>query len=486
MLGASRSQLISQFIAESIGYALLALVIGLLLVEFAEQYTPMASWLGKSQLMEIGSEITLIAWITVGTLLIGLFAGAYPAFYLSFMEPLSAVTSNKRPRGSAIQTRQALTFIQFLVSISVVASTLLMLLQMEYMANKPLGYSTEDKIRGKLRGIEMIENVPLIRSELMADPSVLGAVDTYFVPGNSAGNASRIFEGRAGEPPVPMVVAFLYGGFDFINVMGIELLQGRNFSEETPTDYQEALLVNQSLVEAMGWEDPIGKQVTTPTNTSYVIGVVSDFHIASLHNPIRPMIISPIQYDYDIDYRALDIAMSELVIRISSKDRSRAISHIEAVMGELDPEHPFEFEFFDSAIAEQYANETQLMALTGIFAAICIIISCLGLFGLTAFTTQQRTKEIGIRKVLGATTSQIILFLARFQMLLVAGAAIIASIISYVVMDDWMSNFAYRTEMPLWAFVVASLSVGAIAFLTIASQSMKTARSNPVEALRYE
>ncbi len=486
MLGASRGQLVSQFIAESVVYALLALLVGLLLVEFAEQYTPLADWLGKSQLMDFGSETVLIGWITVGTLLIGLVSGAYPAFYLSFMEPLTAVSSNKQPKGSATQTRQVLTFIQFLVSVSVVASTLLMLLQMEYMTNKPLGYSIEDKIRIKLRGIEMIEKVPLIRSELMTDSSVLGAVDTYFVPGNNAGNGFRTFEGPTGQPPIPMVVAFLYGGFDFLDVMGIDLLEGRNYSESIPTDYEQALLVNQSLVDAMGWENPIGKQVTTPTNTSFVIGVVNDFHIASLHDPIRPLIISSIQYDYDIDFRALDIAMSELVIRISTENIPRTIAHIESVMRRMDPEHPFEYQFFDNAIAEQYANETQLMTLTGMFAVICIVISSLGLFGLTAFTTQQRTKEIGIRKVLGATTAQIIMFLAQFQMLLVAGAAIAASLVSYAVIDNWLSSFAYRIDIPLWAFLAAGVGVGAIAFLTIALQSMKTARSNPVEALRYE
>ncbi len=485
VLGAEKVQLITQFMGESIFYALLALVIGLVCVELAELFTPLNAWLGKSNLLNLSQETTLIAWIVAGTLAIGMMAGAYPAFYLSSIAPLSSITSTKKPRRSGIHIRQILVFIQFFVSIGVVASTLLMGLQMQYVASKPLGYNNENKISVQLRGVDVLEKIPVIRNELLSNPNVLGVVETSFVPGGGAPINLMQVENNNGEFEQTGLYHFAVGP-EFVDVMGLEIVEGRDFSTRLLTDVGTSVVVNETLVKNLGWENPIGKRIQN--FNARVVGVMKDFHIASMHEPVPSMLIRPFP---PADFSNTPPAQRNLVsrtiaINIAGEDIYQTINHIEAVMLKFDPEHPFEFRFFDDMLNELYTSETNLMKLTGVFAAICIFISCLGLYGLSAFTTEQRTKEIGVRKVLGASTSQIIVLLAQYQMVLVVIAAVIASITSYVVMDNWLSTFAYRTDIRLWIFAAAALSVAAVAFVTVALQSSRTAQSNPVDALRYE
>ncbi|MDP2141442.1 MAG: ABC transporter permease [Gammaproteobacteria bacterium] len=483
ILGANRSQLITQFVGESICYALLALVIGLMIVELVERYTPITGWLGKSYLLQFSTEMVLIAWIIVGTLAIGILAGAYPAFYLSFIEPVNAISGSRKSRSSIVQLRHILTFVQFIVSVSVIACTLMMLVQMNYVASRPLGYDIENRILIKLRGADVIERIPVIRNELFTNPAVLGVTETSFVPGVPPGNAIVTLETSDGvSPPVRLPVGRLYSGVDFIEVMGLEMVLGESFAQRSSTAEGSAVIVNESLVAQMGWENPIGKQIFSLNST--VIGVMKDFHAESLHRPILPIMLSIFRPPDSAIVQPLDILTRDIVISISGSNMNSTLAHIERVMTSLDPEHPFEFQFFENTVDQQYRSELQLMNLTGVFAAICIVVSCLGLFGLSALTTQQRTREIGIRKVLGATAAQIVMLLARFQVVIVIVASVFASVLSYVVMNIWMSGFTYRADIPLWPFLAATLGVAALAFLTIALHSVATAHSNPVQALR--
>jgi putative ABC transport system permease protein len=274
---------------------------------------------------------------------------------------------------------------------------------------------------------------------------------------------------------------------NFLEVMGMKLVSGRDFSKRLLTDVGSTFIVNETMVKKRGWKNPLGKRISLGTDNGRVIGVVQDFHYRSLHHAVEPFAM----HHSDINFKdlqgeiraAIQIA---LVIKISDHDRSDTLSFLQKKFAEYDPVHPFEYSFVDDDISRLYLSEARLMKMTGIFAGICIFISCLGLFGLAAFTTEQRSREIGIRKVLGASSSQIILMLSRKTILLVLVGAVIASIAAYFAIDEWLTSFAYRAGINSIAFIIASIIVMAVAFLTVALQSYKTAQANPARTLRYE
>ena len=485
IMGSTKWQLMMQFMGESTFYSLVALGLGLVLVGLAEIYTPINSWLNKDNLFNIGDELSLLGWTVFGTLLIGVLAGAYPALYLSSIAPISSISSAKKPNNSGLNIRQALVFIQFLVSVGIVASTALMGMQIQYVASKPLGYNSKNKIAVQMRGADVIEKFEVIKNVLLNDPNVLGVVETGFIPGGGA--QVRLMDVENNEGGFEQVGLYnLPVGPEFIDFMDIEILEGRDFSTKLLTDIGTSIVVNEAMVRELGWDDPIGKRIKQLN--ARVVGVMKNFHLLSLHEPIAPMFLRPFPPNNFANLPPIqrNLQSRTIAINISNIDVDQTISRIEAVMLQFDPNHPFEFEFFEDRLKDMYRSETSLMKLTAAFAAICISISCLGLYGLSAFTTEQRTKEIGIRKVMGASTSQIVLLFARSQITLVIVAAAIASTTSYYAMENWLLGFAYRTDIELWVFVLSSLLVTLVAFITVALQSLKTAQSNPIKALRYE
>ncbi|MDP6264426.1 MAG: ABC transporter permease [Pseudomonadales bacterium] len=485
IIGAERWQLIVQFMGESVGYALVALLLGGFLVVLAEAFTPLSSWLGKGALLDLSGEPLVIMWIVMGTILIGVLAGIYPALYLSSVAPLSALTATKRIRSSGLHLREILIFLQFLVSVGVLASTVLMQIQMRYVASKPLGYDEENKLSITLRGVETLERILVIRNELLKNASVLGFTESSYVPGQGVAIQLLQVENNQGQME-RTTLNHIAVGKEFIDVMDIEVIEGRDFSKRLLTDVGTSVVVNETMVKNMGWENPIGKRIQE--FNARVVGVVEDFHFASLHEPVVPMFLRPFPpADFsNVPPLQRPLQARTIIVSVAGEDVFRTINYIDSVISEIDPEHPFEFRFFDDLLNEMYENETNLMHLTSVFAGICMFISCLGLFGVAAFTTELRTKEIGIRKVIGATTLQIITMLARNLMYLVVVASVLASLLSYYVMNIWLDVFAYRVDIEVWVFIAASLVVAAIAFTTIAAQSSKTALSNPVNALRYE
>jgi putative ABC transport system permease protein len=285
-----------------------------------------------------------------------------------------------------------------------------------------------------------------------------------------------------------MLLKCMAVGDDFIETMGMEISQGRSFSEKLLTDVGTSVVVNEAMVKRMGWDAPLGKRIQNYfLSDGRVVGVVKDFHIASLHNPIEPFAM--VRYEFDTNQIAKENRESfaqNLTLTISPEDIPETIDFLKETFAEFDPKHPFQFEFIDDALNSLYLSEQRMMKLTGIFSGVCIFISCLGLFGLASFTTEQRTKEIGIRKVLGATSWQIISLLFRNILLLVLVGAAFAFFASYFVMDEWLSSFAYRTSINPMVFLISATLAAGVAFITVAFQSYKTARANPVSALRYE
>jgi putative ABC transport system permease protein len=272
---------------------------------------------------------------------------------------------------------------------------------------------------------------------------------------------------------------------DFFQVMGIEIVEGRDFSKRLITDVGDSFIVNQKMVKKMGWEQALGKHVG---GTGRVIGVAKDFHHGSFHIPIDALVFRRLPDKANVTGQNRDLLINYLTVNIADEGIFETLDFLEDKMAEFDPKHPFEFEFLDDFLNKLYQDEQRLMSLTGIFAAVCIFISCMGLFGLAAFTTEQRTKEIGIRKVLGASVGQIITMLAQNIMLLVILSAVIASGIAYWAMYEWLSEFEYHIKMNMdsWVFLVSAAVAAAVAYVTITLQSLKTAQANPINALRYE
>lgn len=272
--------------------------------------------------------------------------------------------------------------------------------------------------------------------------------------------------------------SFITVGDDFIPVMGIELLQGRDFSRRLLTDVGASYVVNEAFVHAMGWTEPLGKRMAIGAGfrPGPVIGVVKDFNFKSLRTGIEPFAM----------FRNDEAGVRLMVVSIAPEGIRETLRQIQKLFAEVDPTHPFEYTFLDEDLGRLYVSEERLLRLIGIFAAICIFVACLGLFGLAASATQQRTKEIGVRKVLGASTVTIILLLARRVLVLIGAGAIVASIVAWLAMQEWLSGFAYHAALSPAYLLLAALGAGAVALLTISLQSWRTAHGDPAEALRYE
>jgi putative ABC transport system permease protein len=486
VLGASQGQLIAQFLGESFTFTFIALVFGLALVEVALAATPIGDLMGKEHLLgALNSPLPLIAAVGVA-FAVALLAGLYPAFYLSSISPLAALTQVKRSWRTGFSMRQALVVSQLVISISVIACTLLMFDQMRYIRDKPLGFDTSDRLIVTLRGYDAVKNIKTIKAELRRLENVMDVTTITIVPGTDSWVNTMPVETNDGTME-SMAMNRLMVGLNFVDAMKVELVQGRGFSDEIATDVRESVIVNESFVKKRGWEQPLGKRFQTGPVGAKVIGVVKDFHYNSLHDAIGPMMMHPIDEGFaNVPELQKPLLQASFIVAMSGNGTADTLKAVQSTLVKFDPKFEFEPTFLDDKLGDLYKSESSLMKLTGIFSGICIFISIMGLFGLAAFTTEQRTKEIGIRKALGASDGQIIGLLSKHLAPLIAIAAIPASVLGYYAIDKWLQRFAYHTEIEVFSFIVAIVAVTTVAFATVALQSLKTAQAEPVDALRYE
>ena len=485
ILGASRLSLGVQFLGEALLFSLIALVLGLALVEVLMKFTPLNTLMGDQVLLNLRQQPALLAWIVGLGLAMGLLSGLYPAIYLSSWAPLTALTGKPVGGRGNLRLREVLVLTQFTISAAVIACTLLMGAQMRYVANKSLGFRRENQLVVTLRGTNTIDKLPAIRTELAKNAHILGVAQSLIIPGqlgpvnvaqveNNQGTLDQ--EGLINEPI----------GDDFVKVMGLKLLQGRDFSTKLLTDVGTNWLVNEALVRKMGWTEPIGKRIVLGLQSGRVVGVVQDFNFKSLHFAIEPLAMYTLVNDFSGTPEIFRPFQRRLMlVSISGEDVGGTLDFIEKAMSRVDAKHPFEYAFLDDSLDNLYKAEHRLTRLIGIFATVCIFIACLGLFGLAAFTTEQRTREIGTRKVLGASTWQIIVLLSRPILILVLIASALASGLAYFAMDEWLSGFAYRAGINPLIFLLAAAAAATVAFTTVALQSFKAASADPVHALRH-
>jgi putative ABC transport system permease protein len=332
--------------------------------------------------------------------------------------------------------------------------------------------------------------VPALRNELATNPNILAVSISQNIPGGQVGLIGLNVESASGIMELQSL-NLMNVGEDILPALGITLIEGRDFSQKYLTDVGQSIMVNQTMVDRMGWgTQAIGKLMKSaggPGLDGKVIGVFEDFHYAALYQDIGPLMMVSFRPDFSnasAENRAL--VTQTLVLSVAGENLSETLSFVQELMQRFDPNHPFEFEFLDDQLEQLYASEQNVLSLITIFAGICIFVSCLGLFGLASFTTARRTKEIGIRKVLGASSSQIILLLARSIVILIVVGAVVASVISFIVVNQWLNTFAYRDAINPMVFLIAALLAVAVAVVTVAVQSYRTVSANPVIALRYE
>ena len=499
ILGSSRRALIVQFLAESLLLAVVAVLLGVLLAKLAIAVTPISQLFGRTLSLSFTQMPQIYLWLVALTLIVGIGAGLYPAFYLSAAVPASALVGGAKGGGRSSGLRESLVFVQFLISVTVIACTLVMTAQMRYISSMSLGFERENRVNVTLRGSETILSADAIKTQLMTNPNVLGVSWTTAPMGGQFGPGPINLETNQGTLETTTIVGMGVGP-DFVKVMGLKLVAGRDVADEVASAAGAGpssgspiteIVVNEALVRAMHWEQAIGKRFELAQGAQpqkgTVVGVVKDFNFSSVHEGVAPFAI----YRRVENFEQVPVVLRlheerTMVLNIAGRDVPGTLRFVGDTLRKFDGMHPFEFEFVDDSLDRLYVADTRLTRLIAIFAGLCIAIACLGLFGLASFMAAQRTREIGVRKVFGARTGQIISLLAHRIVYLVLGAAVVASVLSYLVMKAWLQNFAFRAEINPLIFVAATIAGLGIAYLTVALQSMKAARAHPVTSLRYE
>lgn len=475
VLGAQRQQLIRQFTGESIFLSVIALFIALAVVHLL--LPPFNAVSGKSLAMDYQS-IWLVPTLVAIALLTGIVAGGYPAFILSSFRPVAVLTGALKAGAAQSLLRKTLITFQFIVSIIMITGTVVVLDQLEYMQTKNLGFDKENVVIVRLPDAEAIKGYTAFKNAVLQYPEILNASTSTSVPGGQPSLNLVTPEGvPEDQSPVYQVI---WSDYDFIETLGVEMAAGRTFSREFGSD-STACLINMASVRSLGWENPIGRtfKITGMQDSSppfEVIGVMEDFHNKSLHQPIEPLMI-----------RLLSEAASFMEIRIQGNNVTRGLEILEEQWRKIYPSHPaMDYSFLDADLERLYIAEQRMGSVFVAGAILSIFISCLGLLGLSSFMSEQRTREIGVRKVLGATISNVVLLLSRDFTKLILLAFVVGAPAAYYVMHTWLDNFPYRVELSLGVFALSGLAALLIAWLTVGYQAFRAAASNPADALHAE
>ncbi len=438
ILGASRGRLMVKFMAESMVFAFTALTIGILVVQLVLNYSGLETLLGKELTLELTSPETLTYIVMLGVGL-GLVAGLYPAIYLSTM-----AVNQSSLKSSGGKLRQFLVLLQFTVSISIIIVTLLMFSQMKYMSEKSLGFDKYNRINIDLFGADIIEKLPTLQNELKKYPGDLQTATAIRVPWYRSYNDAVEVTDKGQVYSIE--VSDTNVDENFLSLMDMTLLAGRDLEPQRDRYSNEknigSVLVNEAFLKATPWNDALGKTFKIGRRNYTIVGVVKDFHFQDFHHAIRPFVLHPYYPDfsgYDENRRANERA--QLLVKLDENDLTESYEFIRSTFNRFEPNRPFSAKFVDETINDLYVDDIRLMILIGIFAGISVVISCLGLFGLTAFTTERKSKEISVRKILGATPGQLIFMLFRQTLLLVIIGAVVASVASYFGIQVWLREF---------------------------------------------
>ena len=478
VMGSQRKQLIMQFITESVVLTLIALVLSILLIyALLPSFNGLANkHLPFSYILQTPVILTLVGI----TLFSGIVGGSYPAFYLSGFNPVNVLKGKLAARGGSVFFRRGLVILQFAISIFMLISTLVVFDQLNYMRNKDLGFDKERVVKLTLSERELRQKADVLVNRLKQSPEVAGVGTATSVPGQGVGKLLLKVEDNEGKM-VDRGVDLFNADFDFVKTMGMDIVQGRDFSRDVSSDTTYAVLVNEAMVKRMAWDDPIGKKFVFqgggPNGEDIekrVVGVLKDYHQNSLYDAIEPIMVILNDENYFV------------LVRTEEGDVKKSLASVENVWRELFPNNTFQYEFLDQDFNSQYKADEKRSLIFTVFSSLTILIACLGLIGLAAFTTEQRTKEIGVRKVIGASVSNLVTLVSKEFFILVGVGMVIAFPFAWYFTDSWLQNFAYRISIGWWIFVVAGILAVIIALATVSYHAIKAAMANPVKSLKTE
>lgn len=476
VVGADRGSLIKQFIGESVLLATIALLAGVLIVELILPY--FNGFLNTSLDLNYLENWSHLAGLFGVVLFVGLVAGSYPAFFLSGFQPAAVLKGSFKAGGAHRRFRSVLVVFQFTISIALIVCMMVVYNQLEFMQNKDLGFE-KDNIAVLPSSGQIVQNYENVRQRLLEHPGIEHVSLSSRVPsGRLLDSQGTTAEVNGELQQINTRIADIHVSHNFMETYGIELVAGRDFDFNLASDSTEAFILNEAAVKAIGWQSPeqaIGKQFHYGGRRGRVIGVTKDFNFESLHQAVAPMV-------FLIPQQRINVVS----VKIEGGMREEVLAYLEEEWAYLRPGFPFTYYFVEDNFNRQYDSERRLAEIFGYFSVLAIIIAALGLFGLASFTAQQRIKEIGIRKALGAKVSQIVILLSQKFTMLVVIAFGIAVPVAWYAMSQWLEGFAYRTEISLWSFLLAGLLAVVVAWATISYQSVRAAMVNPVESLRSE
>ncbi|NER13022.1 FtsX-like permease family protein [Leptobacterium flavescens] len=467
-MGIKRRSLGFQFLGESIMTSFLALLTALLFVViFLPQFNQIV---GKE--LQLDLQWPHIVFLLAVSLLVGLVSGSYPALYLSGFKPVSLLKGKFTTRASELWIRQGLVIFQFGVSVVLIVSVIVIYQQIEYIQTKNLGYEKDNIIYLRREG-KMAEKLETSLNEIKNIPGVTGATSYAHNLTGDHGTTIGLDAWEGKDPEDNIAFSYINAYYDFIEVLGMELKEGRSFSRDFSTD-EDKIILNETAVAQMGLKNPVGQIVELWGRNREIVGVVGDFHFESLYEEVKPC------------FYKLSDSGNHIMIKIEAGREESTLNSLKAFYSEYNPGFPFDFEFLDKDYQHLYQSEQRVSVLSKYFAGMAIIISCLGLFGLVAFTAERRQKEIGIRKALGQSSSQITMLLSGEFAKLVGISILVGIPVAYLLSINWLTSFAYKIDLRLWYFILAGIGALVVALLTVSSQAIRAAFKNPVEALREE
>ncbi|MFC4874582.1 ABC transporter permease [Negadavirga shengliensis] len=472
VVGSFRSQLINQFFGESLVVTALAFALSILLVQLA---LPWFNEVADKQMTVLWTSP--LFWLTgIGfTFFTGLVAGSYPAFYLSAFRPIKVLKSTFRTGRFGSIPRKALVVVQFTVSITLIIGTIIVFQQIQHAKNRPVGYDRKGLITIPIKTEEIRNHYEAFRNDLLASGTIAEAALSESTIINT-GVTNSGFEWKGKDPNMQDEIVTGGVNHEFGKTVGWKIKEGRDFSRDFATD-SSGFILNETAVKYMGLENPIGETVKAFGGNYTIIGVVEDIVTQSLYQPVRQTIF------YIDTFNRIKFINIKINPQVSA---GKAIAEIESIFKKHHPATPFEYQFADEEFAAKFLNEERIGRLAGFFAILAVFISCLGLFGLASFVAEQRTKEIGIRKILGASVATLWGMLSSDFVVLVMISCFIAIPVSYFYLNGWLLQYEYRIGIAWWVFVVAGAGALAIAVLTVSFQSIRAALANPVESLRSE
>jgi putative ABC transport system permease protein len=470
-IGAKRSQLIRQFMSESMALSIVATSAAVVLVHL---FLPSFNRL-TGRVIELDYSFLTLSMLVGIALIMGTLSGIYPAAVLSSYKPVNVLKGVLSSRKDGARFRRILVVTQFSISIFLIIGTMVIYKQVRFFRNKDLGYNKENILCLSMSGA-VTQNYNAIRNELLSHPDVLGMTRTNTTLDTTQSTATSnviSWEGQDANERIPWlhVVGVDY---DYLDTFGLKMTEGRFFSEEYPSDPKDGMIVNQAAIRAMNMDSPVGKKFHFWDLDGRIIGVINDYHFRSLHDPIEPLVLK------------LGLSLNTLSIKIRSENIAGTIKTIETGIKKIVPDYTLEYEFLDERLNTLYQAEQRMEKIAKSISLLAIFLSCMGLLGLAVFTMERRAKEIGIRKVLGASMPSILMLLTREFAKWVLVANMVAWPAAYIAAKLWLENFANRTTVGLWMFALSGLITFLIAFLTVSFQAIKASLTNPVNSLRCE